>query len=249
MRIVTAMVFALAVAPAAKAVVMVGFKLGSVGTTPLFTYSNSGTVGDLTDDTLVAANTVDFSVSVNGGTETTFDDAEFNFSLSEAPTILASGSDVTLFLTGSFTVSDGVDDILTVSFSNAELHFNATQFGNDYMVNTNGTAGGSIFANNLLPTQDVVYTAGTNATFLGLLGGMDFGGAQELSFTVESLDEAVPFMDGGTDLIFNGDPEGVGENFVFSSSFSGQSELVPEPAALGMIGMGLLVIVRRRRSA
>lgn len=248
-RIVVAMILALSVAPAAKAVVMVGFRLGTVGSTPLFTYSNNGTVGNLTDDTLVAANTVDFSVSVDGAPETIFNGAGFNFSLSEAPTILASGPNVTLFLTGSFSITDGMDTVLTVGFENAELHFNASNVGNNFTVNTNGTAGGSLIGNNAIPGQVVTYTAGDSAAFLSLLGGMDFGGAQEFSFTVESLDEANPMGDIGSNLVFNGDPEGVGENFVFSSSFSGQSELVPEPAALGMVGIGMLLIARRRRSA
>ena len=252
-RIVVAMILALSVAPAAKAVVMVGFKLGTIGSTPLFTYNNGGTAGNLTDDTLTAANTVNFTVSVDGAPETVFNSAQFDFNLSSAPTIASDASGITLFLTGSFSIKDGTpahDTILTVDFTNAELHFLATGIGGNYTVQTNGTAGGMINGNNAIPGQSVTYTAGTNATFLGLLGGMDFGGAQEFGYTVESLDEANPFADMGSTLAFGTNNGGsVGENFVFSSSFSGQSELVPEPAALSMVGLGLLLIARRRRTA
>jgi hypothetical protein len=141
---------------------------------------------------------------------------------------------VTFFLDGLFTISDGVDTIMSVAFENAELHFQATASGSDFKL---ARAGASFIGNNALPGQIVTYTAGTNAAFLAMLGGMDVGGSQEFSFTVENLD-------GG--MMINGDPLGVEDDFEFSSSFSGQSELIPEPAALGMIGLGLLVIARRR---
>lgn len=244
-RIVVAMILALSVAPAAKAVVMVGFKLGTIGSQPLFTYDNNGTPTNLTDDTLAAANTVNFSVSVDGGPETIFSNAGFDFNLAAPPTITAAGSDVTFFLDGSFTISDGADSVLTVDFEGAELHFNATPAGGgDFILSK---AGANFIGNDAIPGQSVTYTAGSSATFLDLLNGLDFGGSQEFSFTVETLNEANPFFDAMTMIMVSDEP-GVGESFVFDSSFSGQSELVPEPAALSMIGLGVLAMVRRRRS-
>lgn len=249
-RIVAAMIFALSVAPAANAVVMVGFKLGTIGSEPLFTYDTNGTAGDLTDDTLSAANTVDFTVTVDGGPEVVFNGANFQLNTSSTPIISdnAGGTEVGFILDGSFTISTLADTILTVNFSGAELNIPATPFnGSRFLSN----AGGSFFANTAIG-HGVEYVAGDNPTFNGLIGDMVFDGAQEFSFTVENLAEADPNADTGSTIIVQPDGEiggSVLDDFNFSSSFSGQSELIPEPATIGVVGLGLMILARRRRSA
>lgn len=180
-------------------------------------------VGQLTWDTSA---TIAFNVdgSLEGIGSTTFTNArmEANFNLGIGAVL--PGGTIQIPATGTFTIYDFTGNvrtnILTGTGAGALVQIGSTSI-------SFSTATG--FA----------YTAGP-----ALLAWLPVGSA------ISPLDEAVFTLTG---IVVNGgasllNPDGVVNSFVANSSFSGNTQLVPAPAAMAMLGLGGLVAARRRRA-
>lgn len=224
-------------ARSASAVVTLGFEINSISDRPLFLYQTNGT-DSVTDDTLIAENNVDFTVTVEGSPVPTFDGAIFEMS-ADLVNLERVGPFYVLTFDGSFSARDGAsgDSIIAAEFSGAQMLL---------MV---GMGGGISFGQNLSLTTVAppsLYTAGPELLPF-LPAGLDLGGSQSMNFTVELLANVGdgPIVISGTSLQ---DGE-IGDDFTFDSSFSGMSELVPEPTTTALLIAGLAAMSRRRRIA
>ncbi|MBI1369104.1 MAG: PEP-CTERM sorting domain-containing protein [Planctomycetes bacterium] len=245
-RIAVVLAVAMMFNSAAKAVVMVGFDINFNSTVPLFVYSNGGTATNLTDDTFVGSSSVDFTVGIDGGMVHTFSGAIF--SLTGTPTAITDADIVsqhTITMDGSLSIIDSatMNTVLTIDFTNAELVLQGKSSDKSRILLGLGFGGAN--ANN---GQNVVYTAGSELAAL-LPAGMTLGGFQSFHFTTTGFKENIPAADADT-FVRVSTAGGVQDAFQFDSSFSGEAELVsvPEPATLGLIGLGVLVMARSRRS-
>lgn len=222
----------------AQAVVILGFEINSINPLPLFSHQALDP-GDITDDTLTAGSEVDFTVTINGVAvpdAAGFQNAYFSYEAS-LTSVEQQGNFSILHYDGSFRfdTSAPVDDttlILAGDFSDMQLIFfspgGTISFGIGLSV---GVTDGSL------------YTAGPQLTPY-LPAGFVLGNTQTANFTVDLLD-----IDDPSGLIELNDEREltVTDDFTFSSSFSGSSDLVPEPATAVFAIAGLATVFARRR--
>jgi hypothetical protein len=229
----------------AKAVqVNFSFQANSVTDKPLFTYDNNGTDSSLDDTLAVTAGTtgVDLSVQVEGGLSVDFNDAQFTFAADVTGISFDAGVGRFMFnLAGDFAfTTNDAQGIVSGSFDSGKLNVRALDLGNGkYRL----VAGESLFS---FATDGTLYTT-SGPALDALTGGQTLAGFQTMHFTVTGIAE----VDGGDIMVMENVPGqlyDVLESFVFNSSYSGSSELVPEPATVGLSVLGLLVLARRRKA-
>lgn len=234
----------------ASAIVTLGFEINSIGDAPLFEYRTGGTAA-VTNDTLHADNTVQFTVSVDGTPVPAFAGATFQFD-ADLVNLQRTSSFYVLTFAGQFALYDGE--------ASAENLIVSAQFDEAQMLLLRS---GTRISFGLGMSQMVgegdspLYTVGP-ALQPFLPADMFLGGDQTMNFTIEELASWAgqysgtdPITTGavfisGTDMISGM----IASNFIFDSSFSGTSDLlVPEPATLAMLLGGVGGLVRRRVTA
>lgn len=223
----------------ASATVIIGFEINSTSALPLFTQTANDT-NVITDDTLSASATVDFTITVGGAPIPTFNDAAFQYDAT-LNSVTQDGNYLVMSYAGTFSFAENGsgDNIVTGNFDNMQLVFLAP--------------GGNI----LFP---IGLTANTDAEPLIFMDGdaldpflptdMQLRPKQTINFTVDlfntdNLANYIASTQNG--LVPSSDA-------TFSSSFSGTSQainegIVPEPATISIALLGLALMVKRRRTA
>ncbi|MBI1369103.1 MAG: PEP-CTERM sorting domain-containing protein [Planctomycetes bacterium] len=230
----------LAFGSAAKAVVIFGFDVNTVQSASLFNYSTNGTAS-VSDDTLTANTKVDLSVSVDGGSPTVFTGADLVVNAAVASVTRDPMTNKFYFaLTGTFSFSQGGTEIVSGSIDGSNLLVQTTPIS---ATKFKVTSGDSVFN---FALNGEIYTS-TGPLLAALLGSNTLGGFQSMHFTAERARGASSIV-----LTNSGGVTTTTTDFSITGSYSGDSELlpVPEPATVGLVGLGALVMAgSRRRSA
>jgi len=231
------------------------FQLNSVGDKPLFMYDNAGTDSIADDSFHVTAGTteVDLVAERDGGGAVLFegiDRAEFSLMTTSVNSV-SFVPDLNRFvfdLAGEFAFNenDGGPTILAGSFDSAKLNIRAIDVGDGKYV----LAAGETFFD--FSTMGSLYTT-AGPSLDPLFGpGEVLGGFQTMHFTMNGLSESDPNADIGSAITVmeNVDLQtfDVLDSFVFDSSYSGVSDLIPEPASALLALMGLSAIAFRRKA-
>lgn len=234
------------VASANAVTVAFSFETNSVANKPLFTYFTNGVEPDTFAVTAGTTN-VDLTAEILGGAPSVdFDDAKFT--LQSTVTGVSFDSSVGRFvfnLAGTFAFTTSADvAIVSGSFDMGKLNVRATSLGGGkYKV----VAGESFFS---FATDGTLYTS-SGPALAPVIGAQTLSGSQTMHFTALGITESDPFGDIGSDITIMETVAGqvfdVLDDFSFNSSYSGTSELVPEPASIGLGVLGLIVLARRRK--
>ncbi|QNN23385.1 PEP-CTERM sorting domain-containing protein [Planctomycetales bacterium ZRK34] len=217
------------------------FQTNSVADQPLFTYSTNG----VADDTVAVTSgttSVDLTAEILGGSSIDFDDAKFT--LEATVTSIEFNSAVGRFtfnLAGTFAFTTSSDELIVGgSIGDASLNVRGFDIGMDtYQI----VAGESMLS---FTTLGDIYTS-QGAALVPLIGAQDLDGSQTLNFTVLGIDSvtggAIQVQESVAGQVYE-----VLDDFNFNSSFSGVSDLVPEPASVGLGLMGVMLLVRRKKA-